>query len=164
VSVADPIGKPHHDVEGAGAPVARGRADERDDLVLRSLHRLDLTNRGAQRSPSAEREHDRNLGREMRFQLPRGGTPQAEHAVLVGVTWDDLGVVQGESRPQGLFEFDAGADRVIDPERDQAIGDCVRDQALSGLARDVEFARQLVLGIACHVVQPRRACGEVALA
>ena len=54
--------------------------------MLRSLHRLDLTNRGAQGSPGAERKHDRSLCGQVRFQLPRGCTTQAEHSVLVGVT------------------------------------------------------------------------------
>ena len=93
---SDPVGEPHDDVEGARASVPRRRAYQGDDLVLRSLHRLDLTDRGAQRSPGAESEHDRDLGREMRFQLPRGCAAQAEHAVLVGVARHDLGVVQAQ--------------------------------------------------------------------
>src|SRR5918996_3909554 len=59
---ADPVGELHDDVEGTGAPVPGRGADERDDLVLRPLHPLDLIDCGAQRSPGAESEHRRDLG------------------------------------------------------------------------------------------------------
>ena len=159
---ADPLGEPHHDLERGRAAIARGRADQGHDLVLRPLDRLDLTDRAAERAAGAEREHGRLPRREMRFELPGGGGAEAEHAVLVGIAGHDLGVVELEAGPERLLELGAGAQRVIDPERDQALGDRGRDQPLRGLARDVELARELVLGVAGDVVEPGCADRQIA--
>ena len=98
----------------------------------------------------------------MCFQLTRSRGAEADHAVHVRIAGDHFRVLEMEACPQGLLELGAGAERVIDPERDQTFGDRGRDQPLCGLARDVELARQLVLGVARDEVEPRRPDRQIA--
>ena len=56
---AGPLGEAAHDLVGAGLAVARDRADQRDQLVLRAVHRRHLVGHGAQHAPGRERDDQR---------------------------------------------------------------------------------------------------------
>ena len=65
------------------------------------------------------------------------------------------------SLPQRRGEFHAARDRMVEPHLDQPFADRQRDEALRGLARNAELARDLVLGVAGDVIEPAGARGVV---
>src|SRR5918996_6000071 len=98
----------------------------------------------------------------MRLELTRGRGGEPDQAVVLAVAGNDLDIAKGKARPKVFRKLDAGRDRMVEAERDQAFGDRRSDQALGRLPRDVELRRDLVLGVAGHVVEPGGARGEVA--
>ena len=62
---------------------------------------------------------------------------------------------------QPLREFEAMADRMIEPDLDQLVADRQRDQPLGRLARHAELAGDLILGVAGDVIEPAGAGGVV---
>jgi hypothetical protein len=97
----------------------------------------------------------------MCLHLAGGGAGEPDQTVLVGIARHDLHEVEPEAGLQRFGKLGARRDRVVQAELDQALGDRRGDQPLRGLARHVELAGDLILGVARHVVEPGRARGEV---
>ncbi len=73
----------------------------------------------------------------------------------------NLAIVQIVALAQRRGELHAARDRMIEPDLDQPLAHRERNEALRGLARNAELARDLVLRVAGDVIEPAGARGVV---
>ena len=149
------VGHPHHHVVERRRAVGGDVADQRDDLVLRAVHRGQLVDGRAHRPAGADR-HDQRMRRlEPALELGGGGLRDPRRAGRrIGVAGHDLAAIEGIAVLEALRQVEAAGDRVIEADLDQLLADRERHQPLRRLPRHAELAGDFVLGVAGDVVKP----------
>jgi hypothetical protein len=118
-----------------------------------------MLDRGAQRLPGADGQHDGSLGaQELLEPDRRRGRDPGDGVGRGGIGGRDVAEFQPEPAGQAGRELQAVGDRVIQPELDEPLADREGHEPLRRLPRHVELGRDLGLRVAGDVVEPRRPC------
>jgi hypothetical protein len=131
--------------------------------VLRALQLRDLIHRQLERAPAAHRNHRCRLDiEELLHHLGAGHRQLAvDFLGAVVVHRHHLAQRQSVACRQLRGQRQAIGQPVIDTHAYQVLLDRQGDQALRDRPGNAELFRDLVLGIAGHVIQPRRPRGEI---
>lgn len=143
------------DVVEGGRTVRRDVAGQRNDLVLRAVHRRKLLDRRLQRAPRADRHHQRFRRVQPPFDL--GGLWPRRRPAVVDDEFGSLGTTSTRSSAKRARSFAASSRQLAmgwSSDADEAFRHRQRHQALRRLARNAELGGDLVLRVAGDIIQP----------
>ncbi len=149
------IGHREDDVVIGGRTIKADISGQRDDTVLRTFHRRKLVDRRFQGAPRADCKDDRIGGFQPAFDFRRTGLGNTcSRGQRAGIAWHDVHLLQTVSFLETQPQFQAGRNRMVETNLDQAFGHGEGNKPLRRLPRYAHGAGDLVLGAAGHIIEP----------
>ena len=153
----DGVGHGEDDVVIGRRTVGPDISRQRHDAMLGAFHRRHLVDGSLQRAARSDRQDDRLLPLQPALDLRGAGLGNADSAGGAhGIARDDLHLTKAELALERLAPLQAGGDRMVEADLDQAFCHGERDEPLRRLPGNPHGCRDFVLGAARDVVEPTR--------